>query len=135
MDDHDSSFSTRLNEVFLYRDITSTRERIARLTSVTGRSRRTVRRWLSGDCVPRHDYAFLSIASDLDIDAGWLYDGRGWTPWQHDFAEKLALLPRAWVPKMMRYCLRLLNKDPKALRWAEMLERGELSAEQVLAMA
>jgi len=135
MADDDSSFSKRLNEAFLYRNITAIDEKIDRLTAATGRSRRTVQRWLSGACVPRHDHALFKIAADLDIEAGWLYDGRGWTPWQQEFAEKLAQLPKPWIPKMMRLCVRLLNHDAKALRWLAMLERGELSGEQLLMMA
>lgn len=132
----DSTFSERLNEAFTFRGITTTPEKINRLTAATGRTPRTVKRWLSGASMPCAP-AIYRIARDLDIATGWLYGGQecGMPPFEFDVAKKLAQLPKEWVPKFTRYCLRLLNDDPKAKRWAAMHERGELGMEQILAMA
>lgn len=131
----DSTFSERLNEAFTFRGITTPPEKINRLTAATGCTSRTVKRWLSGASMPCAGPALSRIARDLDIDTFWLYDGQGMSPFEFDMTEKLAQMPKEWVPKFTRYCLRLLNDDPKAKRWAAMHERGELRVEQILAMA
>lgn len=130
-----------MNEAFEYRGITDTQEKINRLTAVTGRKTRTVERWLTGDTKPRgggigfdQDSRVL-IARDLRIGAYWLICGEGYSPQQRDLYEKLERLPKEYIPKLTRYFLRLLNNDPKALRWAKMLDQGEIGMEQILAMA
>ncbi len=135
----DSTFAARLNEAFEYRGITDPKEKIKRMAAVTGRKARTVARWLSGDTKPRgglvdKDVRVL-IARDLRIDVYWLICGEGYSPQQRDLYEKLERLPREYIPKLTRYFLRLLNNDPKALRWSKMLDQGEIGMEQILAMA
>lgn len=135
MADTNSTFAARLNEAFEYRGITDPKEKIERLAAVTGRQARTVARWLSGDTKPRGGLVDVLIARDLRIDVYWLIRGEGYSPRQRDLCEKLERLPREYIPKLTRYFLRLLNNDPKALRWSQMMDRGELGIKQVLAMA
>lgn len=135
-----STFAERLNEAFEHRGITDHQERINRLSAATGRTAHTVARWLSGETVPRGSTVDkdvrLRIAFDvLHVDARWLIRGEGYSPWQIDMIEKLRKIPPEYLPKLTRYLLRLKNKDPKALRWSAMCERGELNGWQVLDMA
>ncbi|HQT01153.1 MAG: hypothetical protein B7Y26_13905 [Hydrogenophilales bacterium 16-64-46] len=134
-----STFAERLNEAFEHRGITDTQEKINHLVAATGRKARTVARWLSGDTMPRGGFANqdvrVLIARDLRISAYWLICGEGYSPRQSDLYEKLEKLPREYIPKLTRYFLRLLNNDPKALRWAKMLDQGEIGMGQILAMA
>lgn len=134
-----STFAARLNGAFEYRGITDQKEKIERMAAVTGRNARTVARWLSGDTKPRGGFVDrdvrVLIARDLRIDVYWLLCGEGYSPQQRDLYEKLQQLPSEYIPKLTRYFLRLLNNDPKALRWAKMLDQGEIGMEQILAMA
>jgi len=75
------------------------------------------------------------VAQDLNISIDWLITGVGYSPLQRDLYEKLSQVPKEYLPKLTRYFLRLLNNDPKALRWSAMHERGELDMRQILAMA
>lgn len=134
MADANSTFAGRLNEALEFRKITDPAESVARLAGTTGRATITARRWISGQSKPR-TLAFFRIASDLDIDPHWLYDGGGHTPFQWDMVKKLSAMPPEYLPKLTRYLIRLKNGDPKALRWSAMCERGELSGWQVLDMA
>lgn len=131
----DSTFAARLAEAFEYLGITDPKEKIARLAAVTGRKPRTVARWLSGDSVPRTDSPSIHIARDLRVSIDWLVFGLGHSPSQQDLLERLSTMPPGYAPKLTRYMLRLMNGDPKALRWTAMFERGELSGLQVLDMA
>ncbi|MHB1246711.1 MAG: hypothetical protein ACYCZH_09720 [Sulfuriferula sp.] len=126
-----STFSERLNEAFTFCDITTTPEKIDRLTAATGRTPRTVKRWLSGASMPSSPSARGRIAKDLNIDIVWLYNGHGMPPLNY----KLSRIPKELMPKFMRYLIRLMNNDPKAMRWIAMSARGELGIEQILAMA
>jgi len=75
------------------------------------------------------------ITRDLHISIEWLITGDGHSPWVRDMLENLSQVPKEYLPKLKRYFLRLLNNDPKALRWAAMHDRGELGMQQILAMA
>lgn len=135
MADANSTFAERLNEAFEHRGITDTQEKIKRLEAATGRKARTVARWLNGVVIPRNSNTLLLVAEDLNISIGWLIAGVGYSPLQCDLYEKLSQVPKEYLPKLTRYFLRLLNNDPKALRWSQMMDRGELGIKQVLAMA
>lgn len=139
-----STFADRLNKALDYRGTTTTPDKIARLTAATGCSARVVSRWLSSACVPRSRGPWLTrVTRDLDASPWWLYSGEPWcphtgdggSPWQTDTFKKLSALPPEYLPKFIRYCIRLNNGDPKALRWSAMCERGELTGWQVLDMA
>lgn len=130
-----STFADRLSEAFEHRGITDTQEKINRLVGATSRKARTAERWLKDVTIPRNSHTLLLIAEDLNISMDWLICGIGYSPWQCDMLEKLSKVPKEYLPKLTRYLLRLLNNDPKALRWAAMHERGELGMQQILAMA
>jgi transcriptional regulator with XRE-family HTH domain len=130
-----STFAERLNEAFKYRGITDTQEKIKRLEDATGRKARTVAGWLNGDGIPRSGLTLVQIGEDLNAGIDWLLLGDGYSPFQRDMQEKLSGVPPHMLNGLIRYMLRLMNNDPKALRWTAMRERGELSAEQLLSMA
>lgn len=129
-------FGARLNEALRYRKSElNEQEKVDFVARITGRTARTARVWLSGGNRPRRNKDLHSLAEGLSIRYVWLHFGLGYSPFQADLLEKLANMPPEYVPKLMRYLLRLMNKDPKALRWSAMCERGELSGWQVLDMA
>lgn len=129
-------FSNRLNEALDYRKGTlSELERIQFITLATGRTARTVRAWLLGENLPRRNQDIHTLAAVLGASYMWLHFGLGWSPLLTDFAEKLTKMKPYNLGKFNRYMIRLLNNEPKAIRWQEMNKRGELGLQQILNMA
>lgn len=129
-------FAVRLNEALAYRHGNlSDQEKIRFIAQAVGRTPRTVRAWLRGDNLPRRNRDIHILAEALGARYGWLHFGLGDSPLRADLLEKLQHIPKKYLPKLTRFALRLLNDDPKALRWVAMAERGELSAFQIMEMA
>lgn len=113
----------------------SEQEKIQFIAQAAGRTTRTARAWLAGDHLPHRNQDIHKLAEALGANYVWLHFGIGHSPLSTFLMEKLATFPPEYVPKLTRYLLRLLNGDAKALRWAKMLDQGEIGIEQVLRMA
>lgn len=129
-------FAARLNEALIYRmgDLAE-RDKLQFVARATGRAIRTARAWVRGDNLPHRNSDIHTLAAALRVSYTWLHFGIGYGPWQANLVKKLSVMPREYLPKLTRYLLRLKNGDTKALRWAAMRERGELTVWQVLDLA
>ncbi|WP_296646018.1 hypothetical protein, partial [Thiobacillus sp. 63-78] len=133
-------FAVRLEEALVHWQRLNQRslsalEKIQFIAKTAGRTNRTARAWLDGDHLPHRNQDIHKLAEALGASYVWLHFGIGHSPLSSFLMEKLATFPPEYVPKLTRYFLRLLNNDPKALRWAKMLDQGEIGMEQILAMA
>lgn len=133
-------FAVRLNEALahwqrLNQRSLSEMEKIQFIAKAAGRTNRTARAWLAGENLPHRNRDIHMLAGALGASYVWLHFGIGRSPLASFLMEKLAAVPPEYLPKLTRYFLRLLNNDPKALRWSQMMDHGELGIKQVLAMA
>lgn len=133
-------FAVRLNEALahwqrLNQRSLSAMEKIQFIAQAAGRTTRTSRAWLAGDNLPHRNQDIHKLAEALGANYVWLHFGIGHSPQASFLLEKLSAVPPEYLPKLTRYFLRLLNEDSKALRWAKMLDQGEIGIEQVLRMA
>jgi transcriptional regulator with XRE-family HTH domain len=135
MANSDSTFAIRLHHAMQLHGVTTNPEKVERLVTATGRSRKTAQRWLSGACRPRHDDALFKIARQLDIDPGWLYDGRGHDPFIHHVVQKMQTLPPDTQSQFARFLNRLARNDAEIVAAFAKFERGELDGHALVAMA
>lgn len=130
-----NTLTDRLNEAFTFRGIATHSEKIAILTAATGRSARTAERWLSGSAKPRNGAALVMIARALDVDAHWLYDGKGRNPAIHHIIDKMQTLPAAAQAQFARLLDRWSKNDAEILAAVALFESGKIDGHALVAMA
>lgn len=130
-----STFAERLAAAFVFRGITTTREKVDVLATATGRTARTVERWLSGNTKPRNGAALLLIARAMDVDARWLYDGTGCSPAVHHIVLKMQTLSAATQAQFARLIDRWSKNDAEILAAVLKFEKGEIDSRALVALA
>lgn len=109
------AFASRLGEACVLRSIGGTMARAGLLMSVTGCSRRTALRWLTGQSTPYHGNHLVRIAGALDVDAAWMAGATNQSPMLAALVRKFSTL----APELQLEAVRLID------RLAPDVERGQ----------
>lgn len=129
-----AGFSARLKTALEFRGFITPESQIEHIAALTGRNRQTARRWLAGWSPVRVPDGLLGLCGSLKMSAGWLLVGEGLDPMEMDLIEKVRAMSKWEKTKFIRYGLRLMNKDTKAIRLGSMFDQGQISRQQLLSM-
>lgn len=130
-----TTFGNRLIEALTFQGITNRKAKIAKLAEMAHITPTTAAKYLQAENPPssrKRPRIFDDIATGLDCDWRWLYDGQGYDPWQLAVARNMATMTDWQKNKMVRMLLRLKNGDAKALKNLMLFNRGFISQDQLL---
>ncbi len=133
LDDSPIAFAKRLHDALEQRGYTAKEEKVRFVVETTGRTEPTVENWLAGRKKPKRGKDVQALAGSLQIRYVWLMVGG------HNLNTELVCAAMRkmsdWEKnKFNRFLIRLLNNDPKAIRLAGMVERGQMSRSQLFGM-
>lgn len=100
------AFARRLGEACILRNIGGTMARAVLLMSITGCSRRTALRWITGQATPYHGNHIVRIAAALDVDASWLAGVANQSPMLAALVRKFSSL----TPEMQLEAVCLIDR-------------------------
>jgi hypothetical protein len=131
-----AGFSGRLKVALEFRGFDTLESQVGHISAMTGRSPRTARRWLAGwepTYLPVRD-EFFKLCESLKASPTWILLGQGPDPKEMELIEIMRAMTKWERTKFVRYGIRLLNNDAKAIRLSEMFEKGQISRHQLFSM-
>lgn len=129
-------FSGRLKVALEFRGFDTLESQVGHISAMTGRSPRTARRWLAGwepTCLPERD-GFFKLCESLKASPSWILLGHGHSPIEMALIKNMRAMTEWEKTKFVRFGIRLLNNDAKAIRLSGMLEKGQISRHQLFSM-
>lgn len=137
-----STFHGRLNFILSRAGYVTEHEKISKLSKASGRTARTVKKWLIGQSFPNDHFKLHKVLKAVDYTGCllWLMSGKTRVefgdidPWQKDIATKMQNMSEWQKSKFLRMTLRLLNNDKKVNRLIAQRDAGLISQDRFLSL-
>lgn len=132
-----TDLARRLQEAFEFAGITNLADQVEKIVEVCEVKNRTAKLYVSSQFemkTYRRSYILYPLAKALGVDSDWLLYGSGWDPQQYKYMKFLQTLSEKQINQNLRFFIRLINKDAKAMRLLDMCSKDQITFFQLLSM-
>lgn len=132
-----TDLARRLKKAFEFAGIANLADQVEKIVEVCKVKKRTAKLYVSTQFeikTYRRSYILYPLAEALDVDSHWLIYGIGLDPWQYKYSKFLRTLSEKQVNQNLRFFIRLINKDAKAMRLLDMCSKDQITFFQLLSM-
>jgi hypothetical protein len=129
-----TTFKERLSEALSVIGYFDRDEQIVKIAEFAGVTKKTASHYFTLDRCPMNKYPLrlISLASSLECDSVWLYNGSGQSPLEKYLFKKVSELAKREKDAFAKGLLCLSNKDPVGCHTVEQFLNGSISKNQFL---
>jgi len=131
------AFGTRLIEALELQGFTEYKQQVDQVAQCLGVKCATAETYLKSSEFPaflsRRPKLLFELAGVLDVPVMWLFNGSGPNPKVIRVMKAMESMTEWEQTKYLRFCIRLLNNDAKAIRLSGMQINGRISRQQFFA--